>query len=64
MFKFSANLEKESEAFSIIFQKCFRTEMEYISNGDIKVTLFHPRTRKVRNYSRSVLILISYTLEA
>lgn len=50
MFKFSTNLEKESEAFSIIFQKCFRTEMEYISNGEIKVILFHPRTRKVKNY--------------
>lgn len=52
MFKFSANLLKkgESEVFSIIFQKSFRTEMEYISNGEIKVILSHPRTRKVRNY--------------
>lgn len=48
MFKFSAALlEKESKAFSIIFQKSFRTEMEYISNGKIKVTVFHPRTQKV-----------------
>lgn len=53
IFKFSAALlEKESRAFSIIFQKSFRTEMEYISNGKIKVTVFHPRMHKVkeRNY--------------
>lgn len=53
MIKFSAALlEKENRAFSIIFQKSFRTEMEYISNGKIKVTVFHPRMHKVkeRNY--------------
>lgn len=49
MFKFSAALlEKEKKPFSIIFQKSFRTEMEYISNGKIKVTVFHLRTHKVK----------------
>lgn len=49
MFKFSAALlGKERKAFSITFQKSFRTEMEYISNEKIKVTVFHPRTHKVK----------------
>lgn len=49
MFKFSAALlGKERKAFSITFQKSFRIEMEYISNEKIKVTVFHPRTHKVK----------------
>lgn len=56
MFKFSAALlQKESEAFSIIFQKSFRTEMEHISNGKIKVILFHPRTHKVKEMNYFIL---------
>lgn len=51
MFKFSAALlEKENRAFSIIFQKSFRTEMEYVSNGKIKVTVFHPRMHKIKEF--------------
>lgn len=41
---------KKSQAFYIILQKSFGTEMEYISNGKIKVISSHPRTQKVRNY--------------
>lgn len=55
-FKFSAALlKKESEAFSIIFQKSFRTEMEYVSNGKIKVTLFHLRTHKPKEINYFIL---------
>lgn len=56
MFQFSAALlEKESEPFSIIVQKSSRTEMEYISNGKIKVILLHPGTHKVKESNYFIL---------
>lgn len=56
MYKFSvALLKKESEVFSIIFQKRFRTEMEYISNEKIKAILFHPRAHKVKEINYFIL---------
>lgn len=56
MFQFSATLlEKESEPFSIIVQKSSRTEMEYISNGKIKVILLHPGTHKVKESNYFIL---------
>lgn len=35
----------------LIVQKSKGTEMEYISNGKIKVTLFHPRTHRVKEHN-------------
>lgn len=50
MLKLKVLILKKSQAFCIIFQKSFSTEMEYISNGKIKVISSHPRTHKGRNY--------------